>query len=193
VTEFEGGRRGMKEVVAKSAPVAKGWCTGIFGISATGRSISSVRAALERAGAVVEVDGQTSLRVRAPQELFVRVGDVLRLAHFGADRRLLAEYLEKDEYYSEVTVGEEGKVRVYSTMGRLIGTSGSTKKKIEELSATKLLFSDSAVAIVGNYEGVEIARRAIEEIIKGKPQSSVVAGMAKRFEAIKRKEGEMMR
>ena len=57
--------------------------------------------------------------------------------------------------------------------GRLIGEKGKARKLIEELTNTAISISDHTVAIVGKLENVEVARRAIEMLISGRPHSVV--------------------
>jgi len=57
--------------------------------------------------------------------------------------------------------------------GRLIGEKGKARKLIEELTNTAISISDHTVAIVGKLENVEVARRAIEMLIAGRPHSVV--------------------
>ena len=57
--------------------------------------------------------------------------------------------------------------------GRLIGERGKARKLIEELTNTAISISDHTVAIVGKLENVEVARRAIEMLISGRPHSVV--------------------
>jgi ribosomal RNA assembly protein len=57
--------------------------------------------------------------------------------------------------------------------GRLIGEKGKARKLIEELTNTAISISDHTVAIAGKLENVEVARRAIEMLIAGRPHSVV--------------------
>jgi ribosomal RNA assembly protein len=57
--------------------------------------------------------------------------------------------------------------------GRLIGEKGKARKLIEELTNTTISISDHSVAIAGKLENVEVARRAIEMLIAGRPHSVI--------------------
>ncbi len=57
--------------------------------------------------------------------------------------------------------------------GRVIGEEGRARKTIEELSGTKIVVSDKAVAIIGEYENAKAAREAIELLIRGRQHATV--------------------
>lgn len=57
--------------------------------------------------------------------------------------------------------------------GRLIGEKGKARKLIEELTNTAISISDHTVAIAGKLENAEVARKAIEMLIAGRPHSVV--------------------
>ncbi len=57
--------------------------------------------------------------------------------------------------------------------GRIIGEEGKARKTIEELSGAKIVISDKAVAIIGEYENAKAAREAIEMLILGRQHATV--------------------
>mgnify|MGYP001772619490 CR=1 FL=1 len=57
--------------------------------------------------------------------------------------------------------------------GRIIGENGKAKKIIQEYTGVTISISDHYVAIIGIYEQVQIARKAIEMLIEGKEHSTV--------------------
>jgi ribosomal RNA assembly protein len=56
---------------------------------------------------------------------------------------------------------------------RLIGTNGKAKKKIELLTHTKISVYGKTVSIIGEYENVEVATKAIEKLVSGSPHKNV--------------------
>lgn len=57
--------------------------------------------------------------------------------------------------------------------GRIIGEKGKTKKIIQEYTGVNIIITDHYVGILGSVEQADIARRAIEMIIKGREHSTV--------------------
>lgn len=62
---------------------------------------------------------------------------------------------------------------------RIIGTRGKTRKFIEEMTGCCLSVYGKTVSIIGNYEELGDARKAIEMFIKGASHSSVYRFLGK--------------
>ncbi|GKT28143.1 Pre-rRNA-processing protein PNO1-like protein [Aduncisulcus paluster] len=60
-------------------------------------------------------------------------------------------------------------------IGRVSGKGGEVKKKIETATSTRIVIAGHRVHILGSYERIRIAKRAISEIIMGSPPGKVYA------------------
>lgn len=58
-------------------------------------------------------------------------------------------------------------------IGRLAGKGGRTKFTIENVTKTRIVLADSKVHILGSYQNIQLARRAICNLILGSPPSKV--------------------
>ncbi|KAK7103767.1 RNA-binding protein PNO1-like [Littorina saxatilis] len=58
-------------------------------------------------------------------------------------------------------------------IGRLAGKGGKTKFSIENATKTRIVLADSKVHILGSYQSIQIARRAICALIMGSPPAKV--------------------
>lgn len=58
-------------------------------------------------------------------------------------------------------------------IGRLAGKGGRTKFTIENVTKTRIVLADSKIHILGSYQNIQIARRAICNLILGSPPSKV--------------------
>ena len=67
---------------------------------------------------------------------------------------------------------------------RIIGAEGGSKKKIEKLTFTYISVYGKTVSIIGNYENVDIARMAVEKLIRGSPHSNVYRFIERSFKKI---------
>merc|ERR1711894_382997 len=56
-------------------------------------------------------------------------------------------------------------------IGRLQGRSGRTKYTIENVSKTRIVLADSKIHILGSYQNIQIAKRAVCNLILGSPPS----------------------
>ncbi|XP_018322999.1 RNA-binding protein pno1 [Agrilus planipennis] len=58
-------------------------------------------------------------------------------------------------------------------IGRLAGKGGRTKFTIENVTKTRIVLADSRIHILGSYQNIQLARRAICNLIMGSPPSKV--------------------
>ncbi|KAJ8881314.1 hypothetical protein PR048_017795 [Dryococelus australis] len=58
-------------------------------------------------------------------------------------------------------------------IGRLAGKGGRTKFTIENVTKTRIVLADSKIHILGSYQNIQIAKRAICSLIIGSPPSKV--------------------
>merc|ERR1712200_404009 len=58
-------------------------------------------------------------------------------------------------------------------IGRVAGKGGRTKYTVENVTKTRIVLADSKIHILGSYQNIAIARRAICNLILGSPPSKV--------------------
>jgi len=58
-------------------------------------------------------------------------------------------------------------------IGRIAGKGGKTKFTIENVTKTRIVLENSKIHILGSYQNIQIARRAICNLILGSPPSKV--------------------
>merc|ERR1712048_952269 len=63
-------------------------------------------------------------------------------------------------------------------IGRLAGKNGRTKFTIENVSKTRIVLADSKVHIMGSFQNIQIAKRAVCNLILGSPPSKVYGNLA---------------
>lgn len=71
--------------------------------------------------------------------------------------------------------------------GRIIGEAGKTRRIIEEATGTYVCVGEGEVAIIGGYEETEVARRAIEMLIEGRPHAAVYKFLEREARRLKRR------
>jgi len=113
----------------------------------------------------------------SPLDLMNAKNVLQALAHgFDADTAFL---LLREEYVMEVIDVKEALLDHHDEkalrriLGRVIGKKGRAKRNIEEIAGVKVSISDDKVAIIGEYDNVEAAKRAIGELMEGKMHSTV--------------------
>ncbi len=100
----------------------------------------------------------------------------------------IAELLLKNDYCFElISLNSYTKERkdLLRIKGRLIGTKGKCRKTIEQLTDCHISIYGKTIGIIGLIENVNIARRAIEQLLKGSPHSHVYKWLEKKRGEIK--------
>jgi len=71
--------------------------------------------------------------------------------------------------------------------GRIIGMGGKTRRIIEELTETNISVYGHTIAIIGNIEQVQVAREAIEMLIKGSQHRTVYGFLHRKRRELKKR------
>jgi ribosomal RNA assembly protein len=75
--------------------------------------------------------------------------------------------------------------------GRIIGMNGKTRKIIEELTDTSVAVFGHTIAIIGTIEQVQVAREAVEMLIKGSMHGTVYRFLHRKRRELKKKKLEI--
>ncbi len=100
----------------------------------------------------------------------------------------IAMLLLKQDYCMElislqdITRTKNDEIRV---KGRIIGSEGKSRKTIETLTETDICVYGKTVGIIGEVENVNIARRAVDMLIKGSPHSNVYRWLEKQRRSVR--------
>ncbi|XP_070495528.1 RNA-binding protein pno1 [Chironomus tepperi] len=62
-------------------------------------------------------------------------------------------------------------------IGRLAGKGGRTKFTIENVTKTRIVLADSKIHVLGCYKSIQLAKRAISNLILGSPASKVYGNL----------------
>ena len=81
--------------------------------------------------------------------------------------------LDENETLEIIDLGQFNDNRLRIIKSRLIGTKGKTWKMIENFSGCSLSIYGKTVSIIGSYEQLNIAREAVQMIIRGSKHSKV--------------------
>lgn len=106
---------------------------------------------------------------------FMKLIKVIKAIGRGFDPDTALKLLQ-DDYYLEIINLKDflGRNAIVRQRARLIGTGGSARKRLEELTDTYIRIYGHTVAIIGDYEGISLAREAILRLaVDGSPHTVV--------------------
>lgn len=130
----------------------------------------------------ITITGEEALLLYAAREVIKAIG-----RGFNPEVALLL--LKQDYIFDLISitdfVGENHIVRV---KGRIIGSGGKSRRIIEELTEAFICVYGKTVGVIGTYESVSTAKRAIEAILTGSPHANVYKFLEKRRREMKRAE-----
>jgi len=82
-----------------------------------------------------------------------------------------------EEYYLEIIdikdFSGKSKNRMKVLKGRVIGSEGKAKKMIERYTDTKISIYGKTISIIGKWDKIIIAKKAVEMLLSGSLHSSV--------------------
>lgn len=81
--------------------------------------------------------------------------------------------LNEDNTLETIELNQFNDSRIRIIKSRLIGTNGKAWKMIEKCSGCSLSVYGKTVSLIGNYEQLNIAREAVQMIIRGSKHSKV--------------------
>jgi len=129
------------------------------------------------------------------ENLFKAKNVILAIAHgFSPERafRLLSEEQILDIIDLTQYIGSS-KNDLIRIKGRIIGEKGKTRRIIEEFTDTYISVYKHFVAIIGGYEHVMIARRAIQMLANGAQHRTVYNYLQRERRRLKRREFKLWR
>lgn len=62
-------------------------------------------------------------------------------------------------------------------VGRLAGKGGRTKFTIENVTKTRIVLADTKIHILGSYKNIQLAKRAVSNLILGSPANKVYGNL----------------
>lgn len=117
----------------------------------------------------VEIEGEDSLQVIRTKEILKAFGrgfefeDALGLA----DEDFVLELINTSEFAGK------SKNRRKELKGRVIGAEGKSKDMIEKYSGAKVVVYGKTVGILGKWENVIVAKKAVEMLLNGAKHTTV--------------------
>ncbi len=113
----------------------------------------------------VKIEGE-SLDVIKTQQIVRAIG-----RGFPPEKAFLL--LDDDYQLTMISLTGETPNTVKRLMARVIGREGKTRRKIEEQTGTTISVHGKTVSVIGKSVGLDIARNAIEQLLRGRSHGYV--------------------
>lgn len=162
----------------------------------------SVKKYIEKTlGVKLEIDSETGNVVIMPEKnlndpsLLFKAKDIVLAIGRGFSPERAFKLLEREDNILEIidlreTVGKS-ESELIRVRGRIIGKDGRTREIIEEMSGALVSVYGHTVAIIGDFDQVNIAREAINLLIKGCAHSTAYRFLQRRRQELKKRRLEL--
>jgi len=106
----------------------------------------------------------------------MRIKEVVKAFGRGFDMEDALNLLDEDFCLQPIEVRDfagKSRNRMLTLKGRVIGSEGKTKQRIEKMTETKIAVYGKTVCIVGRWLDVQLAAKAIEMLLSGSLHNTV--------------------
>jgi len=122
--------------------------------------------------------GEVNLQSDDSLKLFIARQVVSAIAR-GFNPEVAVMLLDDQNSFELINIKDFSKGNITVSRGRLIGTEGRARKYIEQLTDTYIIIYGKTVGIIGHTKNVFIARKAIENLLRGSKHGNVYAMLEK--------------
>jgi ribosomal RNA assembly protein len=160
-------------------------------IGKSGKTKSDLEKATKTKLDIDSVEGEIKISGNDPLQLFT-CREIVRAIARGFNPESAMKLLKQDMALEimgvEQYAGEKdlGRIR-----GRVIGEGGKARRIIEELTECNVSVYGKTVSIIGDFEGMNIARRAIESLLGGSQHATVYKWLERQRRELKRRRAEI--
>ncbi|MEM5829310.1 MAG: KH domain-containing protein [Candidatus Aenigmatarchaeota archaeon] len=108
--------------------------------------------------------------------LLMRIKEVVNAFGRGFDLDVALNLLDEEYCLETINLQQilgKSRKRMIVVKGRVIGREGKAKKLIEKYTNVKIAIYGKTVSMIGKWDEVQKARRAIESLIQGRKHSTV--------------------
>ncbi|MEM0003747.1 MAG: KH domain-containing protein [Desulfurococcaceae archaeon] len=120
----------------------------------------------------------------------MKAQNIVRAIGYGFSPERAFRLLEDDQVLEVIDVRQyvgDKPNHLKRVLGRVIGEEGKARRNLEELTGTYISIYGPYVAIIGDYETANIAKKAIEMLVEGRMHSTVYRYIDREMFTLRRK------
>lgn len=120
----------------------------------------------------------------------MKAQNIVRAIGYGFSPERAFRLLEDDQVLEVIDVRQyvgDKPNHLRRVLGRVIGEEGKARRNLEELTGTYISVYGPYVAIIGDYETANIAKKAIEMLVEGRMHSTVYKYVDREMFTLRRK------
>jgi arCOG04150 universal archaeal KH domain protein len=120
----------------------------------------------------------------------MKAQNIVRAIGYGFSPERAFRLLEDDQVLVVIDVRQyvgDKPNHLRRVLGRVIGEEGKARRNLEELTGTYISVYGPYVAIIGDYETANIAKKAIEMLVEGRMHSTVYKYVDREMFTLRRK------
>jgi len=131
----------------------------------------------------VVVDGEDALKLYAVKEIITAIGRGFNPEY--ARLLLKPDYSLEIVNITEYAGTQKSLIRL---RGRVIGQEGKSRKYIEHLTGVFIVVYGKTIGMLGEHQRVLLAKRAIEQLLKGSPHGNVFKWLETKLKTLSARE-----
>ena len=141
----------------------------------------------------IEIDSQEGeVTISGPDAIqLYTLREIIRAIGRGFSPEIAVLLLKQDYGFEQIIIVQFAKTKkdLLRLKGRVIGEDGKSRRIIEELTQCHVSVYGKTVGIVGQFEGLPLARKAIEALLSGAPHAVVYKMLERRRRELSRLNG----
>ena len=126
---------------------------------------------------VVVISGEDNLKVYDAKNIIHAIAR-------GFNPEIALKLMDEENCYESINMSDYArgsKSKLIRMKGRMIGTSGRARRYLEEITRCNIIVYGKTVSIIGKIENVQIARKGIENLLRGSKHSNVYLSIEKQI------------
>jgi ribosomal RNA assembly protein len=121
------------------------------------------------------LNGDDSIALMTAQNIVKAIGR-------GFNPEIAFSLLSEENHFDMINIEDysgDSKKRFLALRARVIGTDGKARKTIEYLTDTEIVVYGKTISIIGDFNGVHLARSAFDSLLGGSRHATVYAWLEK--------------